>query len=68
MEIVMPSGLIMISTQEVERVTVIKQIIEKRLKQNAGAKLLKLTPRQIRRLIKAYRRDGAKGEWGQEHS
>jgi len=60
-DIAMPSGLLMMSTQEVERVTVIKQIVEKRLKQNAGAKLLKITTRQIRRLTKAYRRDGTKG-------
>ena len=57
----MPSGLLMMSTQEVERVTIIKQVVEKRLKQNAGAKLLKITARQLRRLIKAYRRDGTKG-------
>lgn len=57
----MPTGLLMMSTQEVERVTVIKQIVDKRLKQNAGAKLLKITARQLRRLIKAYRRDGIEG-------
>lgn len=57
----MPSGLLTMSTQEVERVTVIKQIVDKRLKQNAGARLLKITTRQIRRLIKAYRKEGAKG-------
>jgi hypothetical protein len=57
----MASGLLTMSTQEVERITVIKQIVDKRLKQNAGAKLLKVTTRQIRRLIKTYRRDGAQG-------
>ena len=55
------SGLFTMSSQEVERITVIKQIAEKQLKQNAGAKLLQLTTRQIRRLRKAYARSGVEG-------
>ena len=55
------SGLFTMSSQEVERITVIKQIAEKQLKQNAGAKLLQLTTRQIRRLLKAYARSGVEG-------
>ncbi len=47
------------STQEIDRMTVIKKISKKELKQYAGAKLLQLTVRQVRRLVKAYRHKGA---------
>ena len=57
----MASGLFTMSTREIERLTIIQQIIEKRLKQGRGAKLLKLTPRQTRRLVRAYRQQGAQG-------
>jgi len=55
----MQSGLLTMSTQEIERITVIKKISEKQLKQRTGAKLLALTTRQVRRLVKAYRRGGS---------
>ena len=55
----MQSGLLTMSIQEIERITIIKQISEKQLKQCAGAKLLTLTTRQVRRLIKAYRCGGS---------
>lgn len=57
----MSKGLIAMSTREVERITVVKQIASKQIKQKEGAKLLKLTPRQIRRLLKAYGEYGAEG-------
>jgi len=57
----MKGGLLAMSTQEVERATVIRQVIEKRLKQTEAAKLLKITPRQVRRLKQAYRQFGAEG-------
>jgi hypothetical protein len=57
----MASGLFTMSTREIERLTIIQQIVEKRFKQGRGAKLLKVTPRQIRRLVRAYRRQGAQG-------
>ncbi|HEY8661265.1 MAG TPA: ISNCY family transposase [Hanamia sp.] len=46
------------STQEVERLTVIRQVVEKRLKQRQAMQLLRLSKRQVIRLAKAYRRDG----------
>jgi F0F1-type ATP synthase delta subunit len=54
----MKSGLLTMSTQEIERLTIIKRIAEKQIKQRVGAKLLNLTARQIRRLVSAYRREG----------
>lgn len=54
----MPGGLLTMSTQEIERVTVIRQVAEKRLKQRQAMQLLKLSKRQIIRLVKGYRRHG----------
>ena len=55
----MPSGLLTMSDKEIERLTVIKRIAEKHLKQSHGAKLLGLSSRQIIRLVKKYRKEGA---------
>jgi hypothetical protein len=57
----MPNRLFTMSKAEIERLTVIQQIVEKRFKQSQGAKLLKLTPRHMRRLVKAYRQEGISG-------
>jgi hypothetical protein len=57
----MPGGLLTMNIQEVERIAIIRQVVEKRIKQSAGAKLLNLTTRQIRRLAKSYRQIGSLG-------
>lgn len=57
----MTGGLLTMSAQEVERVTVIRQVVDKRLKQNAAASLLKITVRQIKRLTRLYRTHGPEG-------
>jgi len=49
------------SAQERERLVVIKAVGEKRLKQGQAAKRLGLSVRQIKRLVKAHRQEGAKG-------
>jgi transposase len=49
------------SAQELDRLTVIERVLEKRLSQVEAAKQLGVTPRQVRRLIKCYRREGAAG-------
>lgn len=58
-DMTMTDGLLTMSTQEVERLTVISQVAKKRLKQKQAMKLLGLSKRQIIRLVKKYRRDGA---------
>lgn len=55
----MPGGLLKMSTQEIERVTVIRRVAEKCLKQRQAMQLLRLSKRQIIRLVKAYRKDGS---------
>ena len=49
------------SAQELDRLTVIERVLEKRLSQVEAGKQLGVTPRHLRRMIKLYRRDGAAG-------
>jgi transposase-like protein len=46
------------SYEELDRVQVIERVIEKRLTQREAARVLGLTSRQVRRLRRAYERDG----------
>ncbi len=48
------------SYEELDRVRVIERVIEKRLTQVEAARILGLTGRQVRRLRRAYEREGAK--------
>ena len=47
------------SYEELDRVRVIERVVEKRLTQREAARMLGLTSRQVRRLERAYARDGA---------
>jgi transposase len=49
------------SDQEIGRVQVIQQVVKKQLKQRQAAEQLHLSVRQVKRLKRAYQRDGAKG-------
>jgi len=49
------------SYEELDRVSVIERVIEKRLTQREAARILGLTSRQVRRLRRAYGRDGPGG-------
>ncbi len=49
------------SYEELDRVGVIERVIEKRLTQREAARMLGLTSRQVRRLRRAYGRDGPGG-------
>jgi len=53
--------LVSMSAQELDRLTVIERVLEKRLSQVEAAKQLGVTPRQMRRLIGRYGEDGAAG-------
>ncbi len=50
-----------LSYEELDRVSVIERVIEKRLTQVEAARMLGLTSRQVRRLRRAYERDGPIG-------
>lgn len=54
-------GLITMNNKEILRLQLIEKVDAKALKQKEASKLLKVSCRQIRRLLKAYRRQGAEG-------
>lgn len=47
------------STIEAERIPILDRLMKKEIKQRQAAKLLHLSVRQIRRLVKKYKREGA---------
>lgn len=49
------------SAQELDRVSVIERVLERRLTQREASKQLRITTRHLRRLIEAYSVDGAGG-------
>ena len=49
------------NAKELERLSVIQKIIDKRLTQILGSHQLGLTIRQVKRLVKKYQKDGAEG-------
>lgn len=53
------SDLLLMSQHELSRLEVFRQLLEKRLKQRQAADLLGLSVRQVIRLAKAFKREGA---------
>ncbi len=49
------------TNNEIDRLTLIRQCIDKKMTQNQTAALLGLSTRQIRRLIRRYEKEGPKG-------
>ena len=54
-------GVLRVTNGELRKLKVIEQVIEKKIKQKKAGKLLDLSVRQIIRLVKKIRREGAKG-------
>ncbi len=57
----MSKGLFTMSTEELERLEVIRKVVTKHLTQVIAARQLGVTVRQVKRLVKRYRADGAEG-------
>jgi transposase len=57
----MGTELVAMSAKELDRLEVIRQVVEGRLAQLQAAALLDLTTRQVRRLCRAFERSGAGG-------
>jgi transposase len=53
--------LLTMSNQEITRLEVMQRLKDKRLTQKEAAGMLKISTRQIKRLFRAYKRQGAKG-------
>lgn len=56
----MDEGILTMNTRERDRLRVIEAVCERRLKQGQGATRLGVSVRQVKRLVRAYRRDGAR--------
>ena len=54
-------SLITISMHELDRVKIIEAVLGRRMKPGQAAKRLKLTTRQIERLVKRYQTEGPVG-------
>ena len=57
----MSKGLITMSHQELDRLTIIESVINKKITQKVAAQRLNLTVRHIKRLVKSYRTQGTHG-------
>ncbi len=53
--------LLEMSAKEISRLEVMRRLSKKQLSQSEAGRILRLSTRQIKRLLKAYRREGAKG-------
>jgi len=54
-------GVISMSVKELERIHVMDNLLEKRIKQKHAAKQLCISVRQVHRILKRYRKDGSLG-------
>lgn len=54
-------GTINMSIKEVNRLAILDKLLKKEMKQNKAAKILGVSTRQVRRLIKKYRKGGPSG-------
>ena len=57
----MPKELVTMSASEIDRGDLIRRVLEKRLTQAKAAEALGLTARQVKRLCRAFKRDGLAG-------
>lgn len=53
-------GLITMSTRELEKLAIIRQVVDRKIKQSEAAYRLELSDRQIRRILVKYRKYGPK--------
>lgn len=53
--------IVAMSKEELSRLEVMQKLDEKRMRQKAAAGILRISVRQVKRLLRAYRRDGARG-------
>src|SRR3989338_6259518 len=54
-------GYLTMSAKEAERINVMDNLIEKRIKQKHAARQLNISVRQVRRIVKRYKREGTAG-------
>ncbi len=57
----MATELVTMSTREIDRLDIVRRVVERRLTQEKAGELIGLTGRQVCRLCVAYERDGPMG-------
>ena len=57
----MAKELVTMSAKEIDRGELIRRVLEKRLRQAQAAQLLGVNARQVKRLCRAFKRDGLAG-------
>jgi len=57
----MGDGEVLLSAREADRVAVVREVVERRLRQSEAARRLGLSVRQVKRLARRYRERGAAG-------
>ena len=55
------NGVLTMSQQEVDRLSIINQLLSKKIKTNHASSMLKISERQLYRLIHRVREEGSKG-------
>jgi transposase len=53
--------ILQMSTKELNRLEILQKLEEKRMRQKEAARILGVSVRHVKRLLKSYRRDGAQG-------
>lgn len=53
--------MITMTAKEANRIAIVEKVMKKEIRQSRAAKLLGVSTRQVRRIVKAYKKDGAKG-------
>ncbi len=54
-------GVISMNMKETERITIMDNLIAKRIKQRHASKQLGISVRQVRRMVKRYKQEGIAG-------
>jgi len=57
----MEAGFLTMSSKELDRLEVLQRVCERGLKQVEAAGILRITPRQLRRLVDRFKQAGAAG-------
>jgi len=55
----MEAGFLTMSSKELDRLEVLQRVCERGLKQVEAAGILRITPRQLRRLVDRFKQSGA---------
>ena len=63
----MEAGFLTMSTKELDRLEVLQRVCERGLKQVEAAGILRITPRQLRRLVDRFKQGGAAGLISRSH-